>query len=622
MSITSWNNTKTNDNRLVFSIITGDTITFQVTTDIPIKKYIWCINQKEQAGANGNQFTYTIPDILINYDVTVRADSGTPEIGIDLSKFSLNTWTLTKSIIIQIIPSGDTTGTTDITNIQTAITDIGNVGGGIIELKTGTFYINDVIWINKNNITVVGQGIAGTKVIQKTDNIGGIVIMFRKDWWIKTLDNLFDWSWKYPYSIGSGYNTYGKYDSEFIYNATIAKLYLFYPGSGTENTGAWVKYSDNFVGIAAVETHNLTISQVEVEGNSTRSNPYALWVSWYTDPLINDSIFHDTGKGLWIGGYGLRGKLLYNTIYNNLGGIGSIELNGVMGCSDINELTNADLPWQGPCEKVLIKGNVIKKADKITAGMMWIYSSAHIEVTQNVLEGIYDNYAIWVDQPYLFGNSGVIEISKNIVKGTNYSIGAGICIKPAYNFPGLLTINIKNNLVYNNSNLTGILVQRYWNSGPVTVNVDSNTIYGNTNGLQLEQDTYTTISAKNNIIINNSGYGLVGTSIHSYNNIFNNTLGSYSGTTTETGEISVDPLFADIATFDFHLKSQNGRWYSGNWVTDLITSQCISAGDPTSDNSLSPWGGTIEIGAYGNTAESSNPLSSVCPIPQCSLIIT
>lgn len=77
-----------------------------------------------------------------------------------------------------------------------------------------------------------------------------------------------------------------------------------------------------------------------------------------------------------------------------------------------------------------------------------------------------------------------------------------------------------------------------------------------------------------------------------------------------TGNISVDPLFADSSNSDFHLKSQYGRWNGSTWVSDDATSPCINAGDPQDDyaNEPSPNGKRINMGTYGNTAEASlNP---------------
>lgn len=74
-----------------------------------------------------------------------------------------------------------------------------------------------------------------------------------------------------------------------------------------------------------------------------------------------------------------------------------------------------------------------------------------------------------------------------------------------------------------------------------------------------------------------------------------------------SGNISVDPLFADSVQADFHLKSEYGRWNGTNWVNDEVTSPCINAGDPLDDYALepSPNGNRINMGTYGNTAEAS-----------------
>jgi hypothetical protein len=72
----------------------------------------------------------------------------------------------------------------------------------------------------------------------------------------------------------------------------------------------------------------------------------------------------------------------------------------------------------------------------------------------------------------------------------------------------------------------------------------------------------------------------------------------------------VNPLFKDTSLYDFHLRSAYGRWNGATLVYDIETSPAIGAGDPNSDNSRSPWGGRIELGAYGNTQEASGPAST------------
>ena len=75
------------------------------------------------------------------------------------------------------------------------------------------------------------------------------------------------------------------------------------------------------------------------------------------------------------------------------------------------------------------------------------------------------------------------------------------------------------------------------------------------------------------------------------------------------GNIYVDPLLADPANGDYHLKSQHGRWdpATQSWSLDDVTSPCIDAGDPASEysNEPQPNFARINMGAYGNTPEAS-----------------
>ena len=75
------------------------------------------------------------------------------------------------------------------------------------------------------------------------------------------------------------------------------------------------------------------------------------------------------------------------------------------------------------------------------------------------------------------------------------------------------------------------------------------------------------------------------------------------------GNIDADPLFADSANNDYHLKSTAGRWdpKSKDWMQDDVKSPCIDAGDPINsvDREPEPNGGIINMGAYGGTLEAS-----------------
>jgi hypothetical protein len=75
------------------------------------------------------------------------------------------------------------------------------------------------------------------------------------------------------------------------------------------------------------------------------------------------------------------------------------------------------------------------------------------------------------------------------------------------------------------------------------------------------------------------------------------------------GNLRADPLFADAAGGDYHLRSQAGRWDPGRraWVEDDSTSPCVDAGNPLLPvaDEPAPNGGIINVGAYGGTREAS-----------------
>ncbi len=75
------------------------------------------------------------------------------------------------------------------------------------------------------------------------------------------------------------------------------------------------------------------------------------------------------------------------------------------------------------------------------------------------------------------------------------------------------------------------------------------------------------------------------------------------------GNINVDPLFADPANGDFHLKSVYGRYLPAldTWVTDSVVSPCVDRGNPEDyyEAELEPNGDVINMGAYGGTPYAS-----------------
>ena len=87
--------------------------------------------------------------------------------------------------------------------------------------------------------------------------------------------------------------------------------------------------------------------------------------------------------------------------------------------------------------------------------------------------------------------------------------------------------------------------------------------------------------------------------------------GSWAGSAygQDQQSLSHDPLFANAAGGDFHLKSATGRWVAAtaSWTNDAVSSPLIDAGDPAADYSAEepPNGGRVNLGRYGNTPQAS-----------------
>jgi hypothetical protein len=82
-----------------------------------------------------------------------------------------------------------------------------------------------------------------------------------------------------------------------------------------------------------------------------------------------------------------------------------------------------------------------------------------------------------------------------------------------------------------------------------------------------------------------------------------------SATGQERNSLAHDPLLADPANDDFHLKSAGGRYVPGSgWVYDVVSSPLIDAGQPSSmawTAEPDPNGRRLNIGLYGGSPEAS-----------------
>ncbi|NQT21198.1 MAG: hypothetical protein HQ592_15935 [Planctomycetes bacterium] len=143
-------------------------------------------------------------------------------------------------------------------------------------------------------------------------------------------------------------------------------------------------------------------------------------------------------------------------------------------------------------------------------------------------------------------------------------------------------------------------------SGRTAVALDSSSYAYDSNAYLTVTNSILTASGSGKRCVSLGAYSSV--SEASYNDLFA-TGGATIGFAPDGTNISVDPLFADPANDDYHLKSRYGRWDpsandgAGGWVFDAVTSPCIDLGDPADDcsNEPPPNGGRINMGAYGNT---------------------
>lgn len=147
---------------------------------------------------------------------------------------------------------------------------------------------------------------------------------------------------------------------------------------------------------------------------------------------------------------------------------------------------------------------------------------------------------------------------------------------------------IKNNIFYNNNN--GIRA-----SQTGTATIINNTMVNNRWSGIMASYTSSISGIKDNIIAFNK-FGVYCFSspqvLISYNDVYGNTSGNYSGCSAGANDISADPLFVDAANANYHLKRG---------------SPCIDAGDPASDYSLEPEpnGNRVDMGSFGNTPEAT-----------------
>ncbi|WP_406656875.1 right-handed parallel beta-helix repeat-containing protein [Methanolobus sp. ZRKC2] len=468
-------------------------------------------------------------------------------------------------------------GIADQVEINAALQYAKNNDLNTVYLKSGTYIIDNSIEV-PDGMTLAGDPDATVKLIEN---------------WDVTRSDMFT-----PMITGTTVVT-GKYKGGS--DITISGFTL--DGSKfDQDVILAMKEIDSFPGIQFYYSDHITIEDMVIK------------------EIPGDGIRISNGRGEKENGYH---KILNNTIYDT----GHDDVFLMYGNHD------------------LIDGNTLSRISH-DCGIR-LDDSSNVAVTNNT---------IWADKDALYGLSGIY-----LLKHENDA--------DSYN------VTIAYNTIYDTREM-GIVLAMYADNMPVTsardVHIHHNTIYGagtnyregysygggiwldgwdNTiiennvidgsqgDGIAYAQRlpglndaaTYTTI-VRNNVITNTvdsplqngDGYGINNRLGSNYrfvlenNVVWNNENGNYNNVNSHDTDINADPMFADPSNHDYHLKSAEGRWSDGKWVTDTVTSPLIDAGNTVSDysNEPEPKGDRINIGRYGNTAEASKSASDKSSLMQ------
>jgi len=205
----------------------------------------------------------------------------------------------------------------------------------------------------------------------------------------------------------------------------------------------------------------------------------------------------------------------------------------------------------------------------------------------------------------MYGSEAVIT-NNTIVRNFADDVG-GILI-----FDALPTI--ANNVIARNSGLLAGGIMNFMANASI---INNTIVHNRPNAMYLGETMWLPWVSEggqpvlNNIIWQNEIYMSEFVLPSEYDIRFNNIQGGW----LDEGNIDTDPLFADPANGDYHLKSQVGRWdpTSGSWVQDDVTSGCIDAGDPAwpVGDEPEPNGQRINMGAFGGTPQASMSLPTV-----------
>lgn len=319
------------------------------------------------------------------------------------------------------------------------------------------------------------------------------------------------------------------------------------------------------------------------------------YLSTTNRPEIRNNVIEENGSAAMIGGgifaIHCNASITGNTVRDNIGDRGA----GIASA----------------CASIRIEGNVVEDnvAHGDHGGGIYLYGEM-LEVRRNVIRnnevGVIATYG-WGAGLLIYGE-GSVGVSEGNVFTENHamSLGSGAFVDDG------ASVTFTNDLFHHNDCGTGggagLYVDGYDTDVSSTARLVNVTIADHdcpeTQGNAIAVEAQSRVEIVNGILWGNGDdFGTDATSA---------IIATYTLSTESidgAGNISGDPLFADPAAGDYHVRSTQGRFdpASGLFAMDGADSPTIDAGDPTSDYAREPGpnGLRVNLGHTGNTSEAS-----------------
>lgn len=493
-------------------------------------------------------------------------------------------------------------GTNNDVQINAALQEVADAGGGIVHLNAGIYSFENPIVFAGDNTILEGEGRENT-----------IIKLKDKAHWT-TL------------------NTHNHYEGPE-------------PESLIKNT--------------AGALHNLAIMNLQIDGNKyNQEYTYDTNENGTIDPDEHYPV--PDGEGNYVdlkftsrnGSENVSNLLFSNLFFNrNNGDVLSISNPRniiVTNCKSRN-IGHSSVYFDNPINMLVEKNDFLITAN---SAVRW-YDGNHIIVKDNLMEGEANktgnsNFAIEITSGLTPDVLDDVLIEGNIIRFTA-AAGIGMDAKTPITSRDVI---IRNNIIYQCGHIgtwesnreTGAINIKNFTNTLIENNTIVNTLgsairLGGNVGFNSHWDYVKGLTAtiRNNIITHSindakSGQKLAiygvdiaegNSALCEYNNVWHNETGNYKGCTKGAGSISEDPYFQSIVLgdgfhntndthADFHLMSKIGRYHIGSWETDVLSSSSINAGAPNSIYINEPEnnGHRINMGAYGNTPYASKGIES------------